>query len=179
MYCEEGTEVLFSDYGTAQLINGICTVTIDPRFSFTVNTSLDYKVFLQPEGDCKGLFVENKSANTFIVKELQQGVSSISFSYKIIAKRKGFENLRMPTEQDNNAANNLYQQNVWSAVYQEREAQQKPSPQRVQNLLQQAPTPISNTNINSPTIQKPNANFTPTSSEVPPLTETPVEEKQD
>jgi hypothetical protein len=51
--------------------------------------SLDgYRVFLTPEGDCKGLYVRSKSAASFEVRELQSGTSSVAFSYRIVAKRK-------------------------------------------------------------------------------------------
>ena len=45
-------------------------------------------MFLTPEGDCKGLYVQDKRGASFEVRELQGGSSSIAFSYRIVAKRK-------------------------------------------------------------------------------------------
>jgi hypothetical protein len=52
-------------------------------------------VFLTPNGDCKGLYVASKTAGGFEVRELGGGTSNISFDYRIVAKRLGFENARM------------------------------------------------------------------------------------
>jgi hypothetical protein len=48
----------------------------------------DYRVFLTPEGDCRGLYLRRKSANRFEVRELTGGKSSIAFSYRIVGRRK-------------------------------------------------------------------------------------------
>jgi len=44
-------------------------------------------VFVTPEGDCRGLYVRRKS-NSFEVRELTAGKSSIAFSYRIVGKRR-------------------------------------------------------------------------------------------
>jgi hypothetical protein len=56
---------------------------------------MDYHVFLTPNGDCKGLYVTKKTANSFEVRELGGGKSSIAFDYRIMARRKGYEDVRM------------------------------------------------------------------------------------
>jgi len=48
----------------------------------------DYKVFLTPEGDCRGLYVRRKSAANFEVREFMSGKSSVAFSYRIVGRRK-------------------------------------------------------------------------------------------
>ena len=53
------------------------------------------KVFVQLEGDCKGVYVQ-KGATGFDVIELQGGNSNVSFSYRVVAKRKGYEDQRLP-----------------------------------------------------------------------------------
>jgi hypothetical protein len=88
----------FEDVGSAQLSGGEAVVNIESVFGETVNTGMDYHVFLTPNGDCKGLFVAQKSASSFVVKELGGGSSSIAFDYRIIAKRKGFEQIRLADE---------------------------------------------------------------------------------
>jgi hypothetical protein len=85
----------FEDIGSGQLANGQAVVNIEPVFGETVNTSVDYHVFLTPNGDCKGLYVTQKSAASFIVHELGGGTSSIGFDYRVVAKRRGFEAVRL------------------------------------------------------------------------------------
>jgi hypothetical protein len=50
--------------------------------------SCDYHVFVTPEGDCHGLYVRRKSADSFEVRELTGGKSDIAFSYRIVGRRK-------------------------------------------------------------------------------------------
>ena len=90
MFAPEAPEVLFEDYGTGQLINGTANISIDPIFTNNIVVDQDHplKVFIQLEGDCNGVYVTNKSASSFTVKELQNGTSNVSFSYHIVANRK-------------------------------------------------------------------------------------------
>jgi len=70
-------------------------VTLDAAYAQTVNTGVDYHVFLTPNGDCKGLYVAQKSPASFEVHEMGGGASNIAFDYRIMARRKGFENVRL------------------------------------------------------------------------------------
>jgi hypothetical protein len=74
------------DFGSANLVNGAATVQIDPGFANIVLTDM-YHVFLTPLGDSKGLYVSNRSSTSFEVREQQDGRSSLSFSYRTVAKR--------------------------------------------------------------------------------------------
>jgi hypothetical protein len=85
----------FEDAGSGQLSNGEAVINLEPIFGQTVNTGIDYHVFLTPNGDCKGLYVAQKSATSFLVRELGGGSSSIAFDYRIMAKRKGYEQIRL------------------------------------------------------------------------------------
>jgi hypothetical protein len=67
---------------------------LESTFAQTVNTQ-NYHVFITPNGDCKGLYVSQKTAGGFEVRELGGGTSSIDFDYRIVAERLGFENIRM------------------------------------------------------------------------------------
>ena len=89
MFTAPPPEVLFEDYGTAQLVNGTVTVTVDATFArnIFVDDKHPLKVFIQLEGDCKGVYVTNKSKNSFTVKELASGNSSVAFSWHIIGNR--------------------------------------------------------------------------------------------
>jgi hypothetical protein len=95
LYSVQSPNVWFEDAGSGQLSRGSTTVTLDPTFAQTVNTGVEYHVFLTPNGDCKGLYVTKKTGTTFEVHELGGGTSSIAFDYRVMAKRAGFENKRL------------------------------------------------------------------------------------
>lgn len=95
LYSVQSPENWFEDFGSGALSNGSATVTLDPTFAQTVNTGTEYHVFLTPKGDCKGLYVANESAAGFEIRELGGGNSSVAFDYRIVAKRAGFENVRL------------------------------------------------------------------------------------
>lgn len=90
----ESPENWFEDFGSAQLVNGVAVIQFDRDFIQTVNTEKDYRVFPVPNGDCKGLYVTNKSANSFEVRELGNGSSNIRFDYRITAIRRKYETVR-------------------------------------------------------------------------------------
>jgi hypothetical protein len=87
LYCMESPECWFEDFGSSKLARGSATVHIDPEFAQTIHTG-DYLVFVQAEGECKGLSVRSKTATGFVVRELGGGTSSASFAYRIVARRK-------------------------------------------------------------------------------------------
>jgi hypothetical protein len=87
LYCMESPECWFEDFGSAKLARGSATVKLDPEFAHTVVTE-DYFVFVQAEGQCRGLYVASKTGTSFAVRELDSGTSSVSFSYRIVARRK-------------------------------------------------------------------------------------------
>jgi hypothetical protein len=84
----------FEDFGSARLVNGVAVIKLDPDFMQTVNTGKAYRVFPVPNGDCKGLYVTNKTANSFEVRELGGGTSNVSFDYRITAIRRNYEAVR-------------------------------------------------------------------------------------
>jgi hypothetical protein len=90
----EAPQNWFEDFGSAQLVNGVAVVTLDRDFIQTVNSETNYKVFPVPNGECKGLYVTNKTANSFEVRELGAGRSNIGFDYRITVLRKNYENVR-------------------------------------------------------------------------------------
>jgi hypothetical protein len=89
MAAPEAPEALFQDYGIGKLIDGYAKIDIDPVLTknIRVDETHPMKVFIQLEGDCKGVYVYNKTASSFEVKELQSGNSNVSFSYQIVAFR--------------------------------------------------------------------------------------------
>lgn len=89
MFASESPEITFTDSGVGQLSNGSTTIQIDPTLARNIQVDEKHplKVFIQLEGDCNGVYVTNKSANSFTVKELANGNSNISFSWYLIANR--------------------------------------------------------------------------------------------
>jgi hypothetical protein len=90
----EAPQNWFEDAGEAEMVNGAAVVQLDPTYTQTVNVDMKYQVFLTPYGDCKGLYVTNRTANSFEVHELSGGTASLSFGYRIMALRKKYENVR-------------------------------------------------------------------------------------
>jgi hypothetical protein len=82
----ESPEHWFEDFGTARLKRGRAVVKLDADFGKVIKRG-DYKVFLTPEGNCRGLSVRRKSTS-FEVRELMGGKSSVAFSYRIVGRRK-------------------------------------------------------------------------------------------
>jgi hypothetical protein len=94
-YSPQITEPSLEDFGEAQLDNGIATVRLDPRFASAMDTTTRYFVTVTPEGDCRGLYVAQRDAAGFVVRELQGGRSSIAFTYRIVARPLGDNSARL------------------------------------------------------------------------------------
>jgi len=94
-YAMQSPENWMEDFGSGALHSGVAVVNIDPAFAETVSETADYHVFLTPNGDSKGLYVTQKTASSFEVRESGNGTSSLSFDYRIVAKRRGYESQRL------------------------------------------------------------------------------------
>jgi hypothetical protein len=89
LYAPMSPESWFEDYGRAQLVRGRVEVELDTDFVAVLGIKDgEYHVFLTPEGDTQGLYVESRSARSFIVREQQAGTSNTTFSYRVAAKNK-------------------------------------------------------------------------------------------
>ena len=95
LYAVESPENWFEDFGSGKLTNGAAVIDLEATFSQTVNTGMDYHVFLTPNDECKGLYVTRKTAGSFEVRELGGGKSEVDFDYRIVARRKGYESIRL------------------------------------------------------------------------------------
>jgi hypothetical protein len=93
LYSQESPEVWFEDFGEGRLLNGRAVIQIDPLFAQTVNTSVKYHVFLTPQDEPLTLAVTNKTNASFEV--IGPSGANIPFSYRIVAKRKGYEDIRL------------------------------------------------------------------------------------
>ena len=93
VYAVESPNEWFEDFGSGRLIRGRSFIRIDPVFGQTVTTGHDYHVYLTANGPCS-LYVERKQADGFKVRSLG-GSKSCGFDYRLIAKRKGYESVRL------------------------------------------------------------------------------------
>ncbi len=96
LYCEEAAEVYFNDYGSANLVGGRAHVELDPTFlaTVTVDSANPMRVFVQMNSDISGVYVV-KGLTGFDVIENGGAHSSGAFDYRVVAKRKGYESVRM------------------------------------------------------------------------------------
>ena len=103
LYGVASPENWFEDFGSGQLSGGAAQIPLDLAFASTVNAGEAYHVFLTPNGDSKGLYVASKTAAGFEVREQGGGTSNISFDYRIVAKRRGYESVRLEDVTDQTA----------------------------------------------------------------------------
>jgi hypothetical protein len=104
VYGVQSPENWIEDFGSGALFGGVTTINLEPTFAKTISTSkADYHVFLTPAGDCEGLYVANRTATSFEVRELKRGTSNVAFDYRIVAHRKGLESARLPVLKMGNA----------------------------------------------------------------------------
>jgi phage minor structural protein len=83
----EMAEYYSGDLGSGKLDrNGECYIFIDDIFGETINTDVQYHVFLQKLGQ-GDLWIEERNALYFVVK----GTPNLRFSWELKAKRDGYE----------------------------------------------------------------------------------------
>ncbi len=93
LYTEESTEVWFTDYGFGRLENGRAFIALDPTFAETVSLEGAYHVFVQTYGDAD-VYVARRTGTGFEVVR-RSGDRQVEFSYRVVARRKGFEARRL------------------------------------------------------------------------------------
>lgn len=89
----ETAEYYFGDIGRGKVVNGKCKVEIESLFKETVNTDIDYEVFLTAYGPGQ-IYVAEMTPDYFVIKG-----DDIPFAYEIKAKRKGYETVRLELTQ--------------------------------------------------------------------------------
>jgi hypothetical protein len=89
LHAPEAPEIYFEDFGQGELVNGKAHIEIDPIVAknVTINEKHPLRVFIQLEGECNGVKVVNKTANSFDVVELANGNSSLTFQWHIVCNR--------------------------------------------------------------------------------------------
>ncbi len=91
LYCYEMPSPMFGDIGEAITDkSGICYIYLDDIFQETINTEIEYQVFLQKEGQ-GDLWIDSKEYTYFIVK----GTPNLKFAWEIKAKQRGYEYERL------------------------------------------------------------------------------------
>jgi hypothetical protein len=103
LYTLESPESWFEDFGRGEVVNGRGRVELDPDFAAVVRSD-DYHVFLSPEGNSNGLFVSERAPDGFEVREQRRGRSRLSFSYRVVARRRDVEVERLARAEELPAA---------------------------------------------------------------------------
>jgi hypothetical protein len=156
LFAEEATEVFFSDYGEADLSRGRAHIELDATFLQTVTLDARHpmRVFIQLEGDCNGVFVTHKTATGFDVVELRAGVSDAHFSYRVVCKRKYYEDERLANDEQDIRYNTRMLQTAWPEVI----AEQQMQDQKLKAMKEQQ-------NLQAP-VRPPAPEFLPTGSQL-------------
>lgn len=97
LFAPEMPSPYLEDCGRGRLQNGHCRVDLEDLFSdcVTVNEQHPLLVFIQLNDECNGVYVKTDSRG-FDVYELGGGRSSAEFTWRALARWKGYENIRMP-----------------------------------------------------------------------------------
>ncbi len=95
LYAVESPENWFEDFGSGELSAGVAWIPLDASFAQAGNSAITYHVFLTPNGDSNGLYVARKTAVGFEVREHGGGSSKVAFDYRVVARRRGYETVRM------------------------------------------------------------------------------------
>lgn len=105
MNAVESADAFFEDFGSAMTdAEGFCEVRLDDIFLETVNTDYDYYVFLTPYSDdySAKAAIYTKNKHGFIVC----GTPYTRFDWRISAKQRGYERIRMEVMNDDIQHNN-------------------------------------------------------------------------
>jgi len=116
-YTMESPEVWFEDFGEGRLVNGRAHIELDALFleTVTINALNPMKVFIQLNDPNSNGVAVVKGTTGFDVIELQNGTSNATFDYRILAKRKGYENQRLPQTTVGTDDPNLYPE-LWQEI---------------------------------------------------------------
>lgn len=97
----ESTYAVFEDFGSAMTDkDGMRMIMLDQLFLETVNTECDYYVFLSPRKitSVPHICVQKKYKDSFCV----HGEPNTKFDWIVIAKQRGYEDVRMEVYKDDN-----------------------------------------------------------------------------
>jgi len=97
LYCQESPENWFEDVGKSKIAGGKAVVSVAKDFMQTVTINDEYpmNVFITPNADLGGRWWVEEKHDEFVL-HAPEAPDGAGFTYRIIAKRKDFEELRMP-----------------------------------------------------------------------------------
>jgi len=95
-YSAQQTQPTIEDFGQGELVQGSGFVRLANDFAVAIDQTKSYMVFLTPDGDNAGLYVAQKTAQGFIVREDRGGHDSLAFDYRIVAKPFAKFDTRLP-----------------------------------------------------------------------------------
>jgi hypothetical protein len=95
LYCQESPENWFEDFGSARVSGGRADVEIAPDFLQTVTITPQHpmKVFIAPNTALGEWWVEKSTTGFAVVAPDAPDASA--FDYRVVAKRRGYEDLRL------------------------------------------------------------------------------------
>ena len=95
VYCQESPENWFEDFGSGAIHGGRAEIELarDFRLTVTINGSYPMKVFITPLADIGRWWVEKETTGfTLMAPAAPEGAE---FDFRVVAKRKGYEDLRL------------------------------------------------------------------------------------
>lgn len=91
MYAMQSPDLEFVFSSSSQLGGGQVSVEFDQQTQEIIDFSKPLKISVTlTSGEAKGIYVSEKNATGFIVKELESGSSNATFDWMVVAKRKSF-----------------------------------------------------------------------------------------
>jgi len=78
--------IIFRDNGAGVLLNGSAEIEISPEIATLIDGKKIEEMIqlsIQMQGNSNGVYISKKNKNTFIITELDHGVSNASFSYNL------------------------------------------------------------------------------------------------
>src|SRR3990170_7781315 len=146
LYSQESPENWFEDFGEGKIVNGRTYIELDPMFLQTVNIDDRHpmKVFITLTSGEPVNFVVNKGSTGFEVV-VSDKTSEATFDYRVVAKRKGHEDLRMakmlgqtPEEMEAEQAKKIAEDEEERArMEQKRMEQQRPEMEKEQERMRE------------------------------------------
>jgi Collagen triple helix repeat (20 copies) len=95
LYSQESPELWLEDFGRATIQNGVAVVALAADFEQTVTVDPNHPMhaFLTPNGEMGNWWIEY-SDDAFTV-HASSAANGTAFDYRVVAKRKGYEDLRL------------------------------------------------------------------------------------
>jgi hypothetical protein len=135
-YAQESPEVWFEDFGHGQITDGKAHIELNQAFleSVTANNQHPLKIFVQLTSGMPVPVVVEKGATGFAVRARDQ--INATFDYRVVAKRKGYENERSRKTDIGHDDPNLYPE-LWPEIEKKMEEERQRHEAEREQLQQQ------------------------------------------